>query len=174
MIVTLDMSNEKWTVSEYSGIEQSFVVNFGFTADTLPVFFHNLNFGCRLVSDDEVVFEKNYPIENVTYISTDQEYIESFSIVLEYDKEHSLYLWATDQGKLYEHNMFLGTMVTPNEPLDPEAEKIGIESSYFVKLTEDPETDNYEGRMYHNTVDNSIRVYKNGVWEQVYIEPTNN
>lgn len=174
MLVSLDLSNGNWNISEYEPRIGPQYVYFGFSdGDSDTVFFTDLNFGLKLMENGETVFEENYPHPDVKYLSTDQKVLESLAIILDYEKDYSIYFWASNLGKLYEHNLYIGTIEIPPPYVADELDT-DLNNSTFVKLTEDPETDNFEGRVYHNTTDKTLRIYHNGQWEDLVISSSSN
>lgn len=105
MIITTDIASKTWSIDEeelgYSFIE----IKFGFRDNnSLPVIFNNLSFGYQLNLDSEKISEDSRPLPGISYVSTDQNFIELFTVSeLLIGKEYSLNVWAENNGERWEN-----------------------------------------------------------------------
>lgn len=126
MLVSLNLSNGQWSVYEDENEISQFQVKIGFTGSSPIVNFDKLSFGCKFTGNDSLIFETSFPEDGITYISTDQEYIESFNIKIDYETKCKLSFWAINANKYYDfsYDLFLEAPVELLSDFDKEIEEI--------------------------------------------------
>lgn len=116
MLVFLNLSTDEWNIIEDNQEITNFIIKMGFIDNNFPpIFFESLAFGCKLMHDKFLVWEIAYPGEGIKYISTDQEYVESFNIHIDYETEYNLLFWAINNGKYYQTTYNINVVPSPQE-----------------------------------------------------------
>jgi len=95
-----DISKKTWEVIEEKANGSEAFVSIGFVDNKKDkIFFDNLFFGANLkCGDKELSF--SFPNDGVSYISTDQKIIESFSFETKADEDWEVSVWAENSGEL--------------------------------------------------------------------------
>jgi hypothetical protein len=114
-----DTATQTW--SQEGEELSSFSANlyFGFRNNgELPVTFDGMGFGYTLENSEGLISEDHNPLEGVTYISSDQDYITAHTINdLVPDEEYTLNVWAENSGNRWEEE-FSFTLLRPTSPFD--------------------------------------------------------
>jgi hypothetical protein len=117
MDLIADISKKSW--KKIDGVFNYFSIElyFGFKKNgKLPVTFNELSFGCTLSDNDGIINEKQWPLHDAIYVSSDQECIESHAIDnLVPDKEYTLHVWAKNAGEKWEET-FAFILPRPTSP----------------------------------------------------------
>lgn len=129
MLIILNLSNGEWNViKEDEQTISDINIKFGFTDDNPPVVvFDNLSFGFKYKSNDMVIHDVSYPDINIKYISTDQQYIESYNVSIDFETKVYLTFWAINAGNYYEFTYEPDVIPAPilyNTDFDQEIEEI--------------------------------------------------
>ena len=119
MKLIADIANKTWSKLEEDN--QSFSLNLylGFRDnENLPVSFSNMGYGYTLENIGGIVDENHNPLEGVTYVSSDQDYISAHTINdLVPDEEYILSVWAENAGEKWEEE-FVFTLPRPDSPFE--------------------------------------------------------
>ena len=110
----LNLFNGQWTTIVQPE-SSSPVLEIGFVSDTALVEFDNLTFGYACTVNTKTVAKGSYPVEGVIYVSTDQPYIVSETIFLNYDDDAILTVWAKNAGQEYSDTVTF-TVPRPDQP----------------------------------------------------------
>jgi hypothetical protein len=104
MKIIADISKKNWLIKDDELQGTSINASIGFTKKgKLPVVFDNLFFGVSVFSENEKIFEVSRPQPNTSYYSTDQEFLEIFSIDNLYEgRKYSIHVWAENSGEKWE------------------------------------------------------------------------
>lgn len=104
MKIVLDLAKENWDL-DISDISKNYQPQDNIEIDFIDngnnyVEFKNLSFGFILKEGEEVLYDVSFPPENVIYISTDQDYLESYYIEgLKPDTDYVMDVWTINDGK---------------------------------------------------------------------------
>jgi len=95
-----DISKKTWEVIEEETFKSQRHISIGFVDNKKDqVFFDNLFFGANMkCGDKELSF--SFPKNGISYISTDQKIIESFSFETKADDNWEVTVWAENSGEL--------------------------------------------------------------------------
>jgi len=66
--------------------------------------FYGLAYGFEVIKDGETepFYFESYPPENVTYLSTDQEFMQRSNLTLENNTEYKILFWVSDKGESHQ------------------------------------------------------------------------
>jgi hypothetical protein len=87
----------------------------GFTDETTTVQFDDLKFGYELQKENGVNQTKNYPVDNIKYVCTDQPFLSSDRLELRPNQNYTLRVWCENAGKLCEKTFEFSTSM-PSQP----------------------------------------------------------
>lgn len=106
MIFKFNNTDKSWVTLDIGNFS---VFSFAFIDDTDEIiYFDNLSFGISLTDKDNNTVERSFPNNGVSYLQTDQEILESFSIVEDNfypGREQNIVLWCKNAGKKYEKSL---------------------------------------------------------------------
>jgi hypothetical protein len=74
----------------------------GFTHSSPVIFFKNLKFGFKLVTDNNILTESSYPSPNTRYVRTDQICLINKMLYLQPDQTYMLHLWCENNEEYFE------------------------------------------------------------------------
>lgn len=117
MKIIADISNKTWVKEDQQEQSYALEVLFGFRDDgKLPVEFNSLSFGYSVYLGEDEVYKKSFPLDGVTYISTDQDYLEP-SVVpyLIPEKNYLLNVWFENAGERSEDLLYF-SLPKPPQP----------------------------------------------------------
>jgi len=104
-----DISSILEEYDPYLNIEVDFIDN-----GNSYVEFDKLSFGLIIKENNVVKHNSSFPPENVTYLSTDQDYLENYEIEdLKPDTEYHMTFWAINGGTKYEDYISIKTLRPP-------------------------------------------------------------
>lgn len=106
MRFTTDIVTKEWSFDEEDLKNFYLDVKFAFRDNgKLPVVFDELSFGYSLKLNSKKVSEDSLPLPGVTYISTDQDYVEGFLLPqLVGGKEYFINVWTKNAGDFWEYS----------------------------------------------------------------------
>lgn len=109
-----DIGTKTWSFDkEY--LSTDIQIKFGFRNNgKLPVFFDQMTFGYSLTSDSKKISENSRPQPGMSYIFTDQDYIELFNIYqLIVGKKYTLEIWVKNGGDLWKESINFIPLFSP-------------------------------------------------------------
>lgn len=116
IIVKHNLDNKIWSINE-SGLSHAFVDIFiGFEAENNPIVFRNLSFGITVLRDGQDFFTTLFPKHGISYISTDQPFVETIRLELMQNTEYTLSVWCKENETLTDTTY---TFTTPEFVLEP-------------------------------------------------------
>lgn len=111
-----NLDNKNWSINE-SGLSHAFVDIFiGFEAENNPIVFRNLSFGINVLRDGQDFFTTSFPKHGISYISTDQLFVETIRLELMQNTEYTLSVWCNENETLTDTTY---TFTTPEFVLEP-------------------------------------------------------
>lgn len=123
----LNIDTGEW---EFSFDELSNSISIGFFSDqSQDVTFSGLRFGWNLTTDLVEVLSKEYPESpEISYVSSDQEYISTDTFEVEEEKPYRLLVWAENNGQ--EHSAYVDWVAPKIEvpPATVEEENVGTDT----------------------------------------------
>lgn len=118
MILLFDPINKNWelktkTIDPYSDyFDFYFSVNF---ENLNNIIFKNLSFGCS-ISGDKISYVASFPEKGISYIATDQEYLESFRVFgFRPNRTYEINAWAENDNNYFSKKLFF-SIPTPEQP----------------------------------------------------------
>ncbi|NBP00850.1 MAG: hypothetical protein EBU90_12085 [Proteobacteria bacterium] len=92
--ITFDLEQRQYAIEQSEIFDKKITLMFSFKSSDEIVKFNNLSFGILVQNENkDIIFIKSWPLPNTKYISTDQEFLEIFSLNLETGKSYNLLLW---------------------------------------------------------------------------------
>lgn len=112
-----DLDNKTW-VANGSDLSHAFVdVTVGFRSSTMPIVFRDLSFGVTLTNIDENLSEThNFPKHGISYIGTDQPYVELIRFEWAKNTKYTISAWCSENNVLSENTW---NLTTPDFMLEP-------------------------------------------------------
>lgn len=107
MKFTADITTKTWSFDEEELANSYIDIKFAFRENgNLPVVFDQMAFGYSLVLNSENISEESRPFSGMSYVSTDQDYIESFMVTgLIAGKEYTVNVWAENAGDIWQDSV---------------------------------------------------------------------
>jgi len=76
---------------------------YGFVGEEKNIVFKNLSFGIEIKNDlEEVIFTRTWPNDGSTYISSDQEFLQTFQIGFKSNKTYKVSLYVNEGFQFHE------------------------------------------------------------------------
>lgn len=117
MKLIADIATKTWSRVDEENQSRFGNFFFGFrNNEQLPVSFNEMRFGYTLANSDGVINEDRSPLEGISYVSSDENYLYSNTVNdLVPDEEYVLSVWAENAGERWEEE-FSFTIPRPESP----------------------------------------------------------
>jgi hypothetical protein len=122
ILAQLNTTTGEWAVNA-DPETPSPVLEIGFVGPEPTVTFDGLSFGWSCAVEGKEPLSAAYPPDGVKYVSTDQAYISTDTISLDYEDSAVLSIWAENAGQRYETEVVVNIPPAPEatvEPIDDE------------------------------------------------------
>lgn len=115
--IKCNLDTGEWSVDDSQLRNASTHIEIGFTDNTEGpnVEFQDLRFGFILSSNNVEITRKEFPRDNHYYISSDQDYLHSEGLNVEYEKDYDLQIWVENAGLFHRVN-YQFTGPRPEQP----------------------------------------------------------
>lgn len=140
MLILGNFDTQSWT-SDDEAQAYNAEIKIGFrNGEESPVLFDNLSFGFSVADGTNELLSGSYPPVNVTYKSSDQEYLVADVVNdLTPETDYTVSVWAENAGQRFEDTL---TLTTPR-PVQPFPSWVyDTENKYWVAPVPAPEDDN--------------------------------
>jgi hypothetical protein len=115
--LTNNLKTASWSIRTGDLVKSYVDIQLGFTNGDQLIKFDRFQFGFEFKKNNLVLLRDAFPKENCTYVTTDQEYMESVRIRTEFETTYSVEVWSTNAGILM-RDTFEFTTLRPLQPYD--------------------------------------------------------
>ena len=115
IIVKKPINNQEWNVSIDTLTRDYLHLCFCFTDNGSKVDLRGIKFGYELKQNNNIKYYGMYPQPNTRFVSSDEEFLVTKTLNLDYDTEYTLYLWTETKAHFSEHTK---TFTTPSAKID--------------------------------------------------------
>jgi hypothetical protein len=115
--LTNNLKTASWSIRTGDLVKSYVDIQLGFTIGDQSIKFDRFQFGFELKKNNLVLLRDAFPKENCTYVTTDQEYIESVRVRIEFETTYYVEVWSTNAGILM-RDSFEFTTSKPLQPYD--------------------------------------------------------
>lgn len=115
IIVKKPINSQEWNVN-IDNLARDYVhLCFCFVNDRATVDLKGVKFGYEIRQNNNIKYYGIYPQPNTRLISSDEKFLVTKTLNLDYDTQYTLYLWAKTQTHFSEHTK---TFTTPKAKID--------------------------------------------------------